>query len=100
MPLNLRYPGSKLTSPIKQSMRIAGLQDHMQNVVRGMLKMKKRKLNLSKFKQPIGGNPLKLSLANSIRGKIDAAGMGMFKDNTRSVGRVKGIDISKNNVSY
>lgn len=96
----MRYPASRLTSPIKQSMKIAGLQDHMQNVVRGMLKMKRRKLNLAKFKQPLGGNPLKLSLANSIRGKVDAAGMGMFKDNTRSVGRVKGIDISNKNPNY
>ena len=100
MPLNLRYPASKQLSPIKQSMQIAGLKDHMQNVVRGMLKNKKRKLNLAKFKQPLGGSPLKLSLANSIRGKIDSAGMGMFKSNTPSGRKVKGIDISENNPTY
>ncbi|HSX39347.1 MAG TPA: hypothetical protein VLI92_02035 [Candidatus Saccharimonadales bacterium] len=60
-------------------MKIAGLKDHMENVVRGMLKNKRKKLNITKQSQPLGGDPLKLSLNNSIRGKIDAAGMGLFK---------------------
>lgn len=90
MALSLRYPASRLTSPVKQSMHIAGLQDHLQNVVRGMLKNKRKKLNITKMKAPLGGNPTKLSLANSIRGKIDAAGMGIFKGP-----KVKGVDISR-----
>lgn len=80
MPLSLRYPESRLNTPVKQSMKIAGLKDHLQNVVRGMLKNKRKKLNITPLKsQPLGGDPLKLALNNSIRGKIDAAGMGMFK---------------------
>lgn len=79
MPLSLRYPESRMNTPVKQSMKIAGLKDHMENVVRGMLKNKRKKLNITKQNQPLGGNPLKLSLNNSIRGKIDAAGMGLFK---------------------
>lgn len=90
MPLSLRYPESRLNTPVKQSMHIAGLKDHMENVVRGMLKNKRKKLNITPLKsQPLGGNALKLSLNNSIRGKIDAAGMGMFKGK-----KVQGKDIS------
>lgn len=94
MPISLRYPASRLNTPVKQSMKIAGLKDHMENVVRGMLKNKRRKQNLAPMKQPLGGNPLKLALNNSIRGKIDAAGMGMFKDNSRSGAKVKGSSVS------
>lgn len=80
MPLSLRYPSSRLNTPVKQSMKIAGLKDHMENVVRGMLKNKRKKQNITPLKsQPLGGNALKLSLNNSIKGKIDAAGMGLFK---------------------
>lgn len=94
--LNLRYPSSKLNTPVKQSMHVAGLKDHLQNVVRGMLKNKKKKLNITPLKsQPLGGNPLKLSLRNSIRGSIDAAGQGMFKGKG-----VRGKDISGSMGSY
>lgn len=79
MPLSLRYPESRLNTPVKQSMKIAGLKDHLQNVVRGMLRNKKKKLNITPMNQPLGVNPMKTALNNSIRGKIDAAGMGMFK---------------------
>lgn len=96
MPLSLRYPESRLNTPVKQSMKIAGLKDHLQNVVRGMLKNKRRNLNITpKKSQALGGNPLKLSLNNSIRGKIDAAGMGMFNGK-----KVKGMDISKMGGKY
>lgn len=101
MPLSLRYPASRLNTPVKQSMKIAGLKDHMENVVRGMLKMKKKKLNLAPLKsQPLGGNALKLSLNNSIRGKIDAAGMGMFKGPGKSDRKVRGTNITGPMGSY
>lgn len=90
MPLSFRYPVSRTNTPVKQSMKIAGLKDHLENVVRGMLKNKRKKLNITKQSQPLGGNALKLSLKNSIRGKIDAAGMGMFKGPGKSDAKVRG----------
>ena len=91
MALSLRYPESRLNTPVKQSMKIAGLKDHLQNVVRGMLKNKRKKLNITPLKsQPLGVNPMKTALNNSIRGKIDAAGMGMFKGKGVRGGSIQG----------
>lgn len=100
MPLSFRYPVSRINTPVKQSMKIAGLKDHLENVVRGMLKNKRKKLNITKQSQPLGGNPLKLSLNNSIRGKIDGAGMGIFKGPGASDKKVRGSSISGPMGSY